>query len=64
MWNIINNAGNLVYRIETDSQISKAILWLPKGKLWVGGGLYCKDWINTYTRLYIVYQLYSNTNFF
>ena len=33
MWNLLkNDAGELVYKIETDSKISKTNLWLPKEK--------------------------------
>ena len=33
MWNLIKNDTNeLIYKTETDSQISKSNLWLPKGK--------------------------------
>ena len=37
MWNLIflNDINELIYKTETDSQISKTNLWLPKGK---GGG--------------------------
>ena len=38
MWNLIfkNDTNELTYKTETDSQISKTNLWLPKGKH--GGG--------------------------
>ena len=37
MWNLIKNDINeLIYKRETDSQISRTNLWLPKGKR--GGG--------------------------
>ena len=33
MWNLIKNDTNeLIYKTETDSQISKSNLWLPNGK--------------------------------
>ena len=34
MWNLIlkNDAKELIYKTETDSQISKTNLWLPKGR--------------------------------
>ena len=33
MWNLIKNDTNkLIYETETDSQISKSNIWLPKGK--------------------------------
>ena len=34
MWNLIlkNDTNELIYKTETDSQISKTNLWLPKGK--------------------------------
>ena len=35
MWNLIlkNDTNELIYKTETDLQISKTNLWLPKGKL-------------------------------
>ena len=34
MWNLIlkNDTNELIYKTETDSQISKTNLWSPKGK--------------------------------
>ena len=32
MWNLVNDTNKLLYKTETDSQIQKADLWLPKGK--------------------------------
>ena len=33
MWNLVKNDTNeLIYKTETDSQISKSNLWTPKGK--------------------------------
>ena len=33
MWNLIKNEKNeLIYKTETDSQISKSNSWLPEGK--------------------------------
>ena len=32
MWNVMNDTNKLLYKTETDSQIQKADLWLPKGK--------------------------------
>ena len=39
MLNLIykNDTNELIYKIETDSQISKTNLWLPKGKCGAGG---------------------------
>ena len=38
MWNLKKNDTNeLIYKTETDSQLRKQTLWLPKGK--VGGGI-------------------------
>ena len=34
MWNVKNDTDELIYKPETDSEISKSNLWLPKGKLW------------------------------
>ena len=53
MWNLVqNDAKELVYKIKTNSQISKLNLWLPMGKQqgWrdkLGG----KDW-NIHTIMY------------
>ena len=53
MWNLIKrDTKELIYKIETNSQISKSNLWLPKGKL-SGGRINWEDGINTYTLLYI-----------
>ena len=40
MWNLIfkNDINEILYKTETDSQISKTNLWLPKGKRGVGRG--------------------------
>ena len=52
MWNLIKNDTNeLIYKIETDAQISKSNLGLPKGKCW-GGGINWENGINIYTLLY------------
>ena len=32
MWNLKYDTNELIYETETDSQISKTNLWLPKGK--------------------------------
>ena len=32
MWNLKYDTNELVYQTETDSQIQKTNLWLPKGK--------------------------------
>ena len=32
-----NDTKELIYKTETNSQILKSNLWLPKGKLWWGG---------------------------
>ena len=39
MWDLVlkNDVYELIYKIETDSQISKTNLWLPKGKHGVEG---------------------------
>ena len=39
MWNLIfkNDTNELIYKTETDSQISKTNLWLPKAKHGGGG---------------------------
>ena len=43
MWNLIKNDINeLFYKTETDSQILKSNLWLPKGKH--GGSDKLGDW--------------------
>ena len=34
--NFLNDKNELIYKTETDSQISKTNLWLPKGKRWSG----------------------------
>ena len=31
MWNLKNDTKKLTYKTEKNSQIQKAILWLPKG---------------------------------
>ena len=36
MWNLKYDTNELIYKIETDSQITERRLWLPKGK---GGGV-------------------------
>ena len=36
MWNLKYDTNELIYKIETDSQITETRLWLPKGK---GGGV-------------------------
>ena len=41
-----------IYKTETDSQIQKTNLWLPKGK-GVGGGINEEFGINTHTPLKI-----------
>ena len=47
-----NVTNELIYRTETDSQISKSNLWLPKGKC--GGKVINREiGINIYTLLYI-----------
>ena len=54
MWNLIlkNDTNELIYKTETDLQISKTNLWLPKGKC-EGGGINQELGINTHTLLYI-----------
>ena len=44
----------LIYKTETNSQMSKPILWFPKGKLLggVGGGSNWEGGNNVYTLLY------------
>ena len=38
MWNLIqNDAKKLIHRTETDVEILKANLWLPKAKCWREG---------------------------
>ena len=39
MWNLTfkNDTNELIYKTETDSQISKTNLWLPKGRHGCGG---------------------------
>ena len=37
-----NDANELIYRREIDSQIQKTNLWLPKGKGW--GGIHLEVW--------------------
>ena len=32
MWNLKYDANELIYKTETDSQVQKTNLWLPKGK--------------------------------
>ena len=32
MWNLKCDTDEFIYKIETDSQIKKTNLWLPKGK--------------------------------
>ena len=48
MWNLIlkNNINELIYKTETDAQISKTNLWLPGGKGEGGAG---GIWGYTYT---------------
>ena len=55
MWNPIfkNDTNELIYKTETDTQILKTNLWLPKGKVRVGGGINQKYGINIYIFLYI-----------
>ena len=50
-----SDTKELIYKTEINSQISKSILGLPKGKSWIGGEE-GKNWeyrINIYTLLYI-----------
>ena len=35
--NLKNDTNELIYKIETDSQVSKLSLWLSKGETWRGG---------------------------
>ena len=45
MWNLIkNDTKELIYKRETNAQISKPNLWLPKGKLWSGDKWGEWDW--------------------
>ena len=32
MWNLKKDANEFIYKTETDSQMQKTNLWLPKGK--------------------------------
>ena len=48
-----NDTNELIYITETDSQISKTKLWLPKGKRGTGGGIDLEFGINVYILLYI-----------
>ena len=32
LWNLKDNTNESIYKTETDSQIQKTNLWLPKGK--------------------------------
>ena len=32
MWYLINDTKELIHKTETDSKISEANLWVPKGK--------------------------------
>ena len=48
-WNIKNDTNELIYKMETESQTQKTILWLSKGR---GGKEYLKFGINIYTLLY------------
>ena len=50
MWNLIKMIQN-IYKMETNSQILKANLWLLQGKLW--GGVNSEDGNNIYTLLNI-----------
>ena len=52
MWNLKNNTAECICKTETDPQIYKKNLWLPKrrGK---GGGTNQEFGINIYTLLYI-----------
>ena len=55
MWNLIfkNDTNVLIYKTETDLQISKTNLWLPKGKHGAGGGINQDLGMNIHTLLYI-----------
>ena len=56
MWDLIKNDTNaLIYKTETDLQISKTNLWLPKGKCGRQGRINQEPWIN-------IYKLYKITN--
>ena len=46
-----NDTKLLIYKTETNSQVSKPILWLPQGKL-SGGGRFWESGNNIYTLLY------------
>ena len=48
MWKLKIDTDELIYKIETDSQTVKTIIWLPKGKGRGEGYI-----INRYTLLYI-----------
>ena len=48
MWKLKIDTDELIYKIETDSQTAKTIIWLPKGKGRGEGYI-----INKYTLLYI-----------
>ena len=52
MWNLIilNDTNELIYKAETDLQILKTNLWLPKGKC--GRGYISGSWDETYTHYY------------
>ena len=53
MWNLIKmiKKKKLIYKIETNAQISKSNLGLSKGKLWSGGRYKLEVGINIYTLL-------------
>ena len=62
-----NDTNELIYKTETNSQISKTNLWLPKGKRGVGGGINQELGTNIHTLLYIKWitnrdLLYSTGN--
>ena len=54
MWNLIlkNDTNELIYKTETDLQVLKTNLWLPKGKHG-GGGINQELRMNMHTLLHI-----------
>ena len=52
MWNLKYDTNELIYKTETDSQMWKTNLWLPKGK-GSEGGINQEFWISRHKLLYI-----------
>ena len=58
MWNLKeNDANELIYKTETDSQLMKANLWLPKKKDWGEGWMNWEIGIGPCTLLDIEWML-------